>query len=88
MINSDMSSKYKEFLSKPELNFWIPIITSIVLITLSWANLTGEIKLLRQELLQYIEQNKALTQKYSDVQSRWGDTSQRVTVLETKAGLK
>ena len=81
-------STYQEIITKPELNFWTPIITSVVLITLSWANFSTELKLLRREVESLVKTNETLLQKYTEVETRWGYISQRVTVLETKAGIK
>jgi len=37
---------YRDVISKPEFNFWIPIITTIAAIALSWGALTTRISLL------------------------------------------
>ena len=79
---------YREFLSKPEISFWVPIISSVMMIAFSWFNLSSRVELLTQKVDNLIEQNEKLLIKYSDVERRWGDVSQRVTVLETRAGLR
>ena len=83
-----MSKIYKDIISKPELNFWIPIIFTAVTITLSWGSVLNKIALLDQKVGQLVEQNQMLIQKYGDVERRWGDVSQRVTILETRAGIR
>jgi hypothetical protein len=38
-------SSYQEFLSKPEISFWVPIITSIVLISATFFALSTEVQI-------------------------------------------
>jgi len=45
-----MNNKYKELISKPEISFWTPIVTSAVVIAMSWMNLSGRIDLLVQKM--------------------------------------
>ena len=43
-------TKYKELLSKEEVKFWIPIITTAVTITVSYMLLSNQINLLSQKI--------------------------------------
>lgn len=81
-------SKYQEFISKPELSFWVPIIFTAITVTSSFSALYTKVELLTQKVDTIAIQLDKIVDKYSDVEKRWGDTSQRVTVLETRAGIR
>lgn len=81
------------FLSRPEIQFWISIITPLIIVAVSWANLSGRVDLLSQKMDLLLEnQNKVITSmqatdidlaiKYSELRKEWGELSQRVTRLE------
>lgn len=81
------------FLSRPEIQFWVSIITPLIIIAVSWANLSGRVDLLSQKMDLLLEnQNKVITSmqatdidlaiKYSELRKEWGELSQRVTRLE------
>jgi len=81
------------FLTRPEIQFWISIITPLIIIAISWANLSGRVDLLSQKMDLLLEnQSKVITAmqqtdvdlaiKYSEMQKEWGQLSQRVTRLE------
>lgn len=85
-MKKEKDDKYMNFISKPEISFWIPIVTTTVLVALSWANLSGRVDLLTQKV-DLILQNqnvtiKDLQDKYTRTQVMWGELSQRVTRLE------
>ena len=87
------SSSTTSFLSLPIIQFSIYVITLIVAVSLSWANLSGRVDLLSQKMdLILTNQNTMIASmqqtdvdlsiKYSDMQRQWGELSQRVTRLE------
>lgn len=45
-----MKDKYTELISKPEINFWVPIVSSAVVIAMSWMMLSSRIDLMNQKL--------------------------------------
>ncbi len=86
-------NEYQKFISKPEISFWVPIVSSAVVIGMSWVNLTARIDLLTQkmdlvienqtQLISHLQAKDAdLETKYAQMQKQWGDLSQRVTRLE------
>ena len=91
--NEFKKDQYKEFISKPEISFWVPIVSAATVISLSWFNLSGRIDLLTQKmdlLIQNQQNTLTLMQskdieldgKYSQMQKQWGELSQRVTRIE------
>ena len=78
---------YRQFISKPEISFWVPIITSVVVVAASWFNLSLNVALLTQKVDNLVTQNEALIKKYSDVEGRYGTLSLQVQRLETHNGL-
>lgn len=79
-----MSDIHNEIITKPELNFWIPIITTALLVAASWFNLSIRVELLAQKTDLLIEQNKTLIAKYGDVERRYGEMSTKVTTLQAQ----
>ena len=67
------NNSYVKFISKPEISFWVPIVTSAVALSMSWMNISSRIDLLSQRVESLIEQNKVLITKYSDVERRYGE---------------
>lgn len=81
------------FLSRPEIQFWISVITPMIVIAISWSNLSGRVDLLSQKMDILLEnQSKVITNmqaididlaiKHSDLQKQFSEISQRVTRLE------
>ncbi len=90
-------SQYKELISRPEISFWVPIVTSAVIIAGSWFTLSSRIDLLSQKLdILLSNQEKVLlvmqakdnelqgleNTHYNQMQKQWGELSQRVTRIE------
>ena len=80
-------TKYQELITKPEISFWVPIITSILLIAVSWSNLTTKVELLNQKVDNLTQKIDFLTEKYGSVESRYGTISLQVQRIETKLEL-
>ena len=83
----------KSFLSKPEIQFWVPIITTSIVVAISWVNISGRVDLLSQKMDILIENQQTtiitmqhkdsdLETKYLQMQKQWGELSQRVTRIE------
>ena len=75
-----MRETYKNMLSKPEIQFWIPIIIYTVTLTIAFMSL-------RMELLEIkniaISNNELLTQKLTSYVDRTDRLTNAVNVLET-----
>lgn len=92
-IEIQNSDAYMNLISKPEISFWVPIVTSAVVISMSWLNLSTRIDLLAQKM-DLVIQNQQITithmqekdveleVKYAAMQKQWGELSQRVTRIE------
>lgn len=74
---------YQTFLSKPEITFWLPIITSSILIAGSFFAVSGRIDLLNLRVEQLISQNQIILQKYTNLEDRYGILSLEVTRMNT-----
>lgn len=83
-----MTKEYRNFISKPEISFWIPIISSCIMIAGSWFTLSNRIDLLTQKVDTLIVQNEKLMEKYAGVEDRYGKLSIQITRLETMEGLR
>lgn len=81
------------FLSRPEIQFWISVITPMIIVAISWANLSGRVDLLSQKMDILLEnQGKVilsmqktdvdLALKYTELQKELSELSQRTTRLE------
>lgn len=90
----DNRSDYRQLISKPEISFWVPIITSAVMIALSFGTLLTKIALLNKGQETIIAQNEELLKsfkeqkiaddlRYSNLAGRVGTNSTRLTALET-----
>lgn len=53
-----MPNSYQDFISKPEISFWIPIIFSAVSITISFMSLSAKQDLISQKLDTIIEKQQ------------------------------
>jgi len=40
----------KEFISKPEISFWIPVITAIVSASLAWGTLSNKLNIMNEQV--------------------------------------
>lgn len=76
------------FLSKPEIRFWGWVMGLLITVAIPIVNLSIKVELLTQKVDNLTTQVDKLVDKYSSVESRWGDVSQRVTILETRAGIR
>lgn len=74
---------YREFISKPEVSFWMPIITSALLIATSWFALSTKVELLNQKVDNLTSLVEKLSIKYSNVEDRYGTTALRIQRIET-----
>jgi len=66
-----------------QINNLIPVITSAIIITLSWASLSVQIELLNQKVDSLISNQKQLVQSRKDLENRYGELSLKVKGLET-----
>lgn len=77
---------YKSFISHPEISFWVPIIVSVVTITISYGALMTRVSVLENKMDTMIAGQSIILEKYSSVESRYGILSNKVTRLETILG--
>jgi hypothetical protein len=76
-------SAYQELITKPEINFWVPIITTVVLIAGSFMALRGTVDLQNQKLDTVIANQTEILKKYENVQVRVGTAELNIGVLQT-----
>lgn len=92
-------SDYQQLISKPEISFWVPIVTSAVMIALSYGVLLTKVALLAQGQDTIIAQNEELLKnfkeqkvaddlRYSNLASRVGTNSTRLTAIETLENIR
>jgi hypothetical protein len=81
-------TKYHEFLSKPEISFWVPIIFTAITVTSSFFMLSTKVELLNQKVDNLTEKIEYLTDKYASVESRYGQMSLKVQRIETSMGIE
>jgi len=79
---------YQEFLSRPELNFWIPIITSLLMVASSFFLLYTKVELLNQKVDNISANIDRLTTKYASVEDRYGKVSLQIQRIETVMNLQ
>jgi hypothetical protein len=74
---------YNKIITRPELNFWLPIILSIVSVVVSFMALSAKVDLLSQKQDVIIAQLEKQGQSFETVRSIVMKDSQRITILET-----
>jgi len=84
MKNKNCQTPFKEFISKPEISFWIPIIFTAVSITMSFMTVSNQVALQNQKLDQVIANQVDIKKAYSDIQIRLGSTEKDIAVLMVK----
>jgi hypothetical protein len=88
-----MKNAYKAFIARDEISFWVPIVSSAVVIAMSWLNLSSRVDLLTQKIdilldkqveinISMYERDQKLEDNYALMQKQWGELSQRVTRIE------
>lgn len=77
-------SAYQELISKPEVNFWTPIIFTAVSITMSFMVLSNQVALQNQKLDQVIANQESILGKYENVQVRLGTAERDISILQTR----
>jgi len=66
----------------------VPLVTSAVLIALSFGTLMTRVAVLETKIDTLLAQNQQMLAKYSNVEVRYGDLSLKVRNLETIEGIK
>jgi hypothetical protein len=74
-------SNYQEFITKPEIQFFLPLLIQVVAIVISFMSLKGQVELLSEKLGTY-------TQRVDNMTTALNTSMTRLTVLEVRAGLK
>ena len=71
-----------------QVNNLIPVITSVILIAISWANLSSRVELLNQKMdLILANQNQVineLTSSYKSLETRYGQHALEIKELQTR----
>ena len=83
-----MTKHIDNALSWIQINNWVPIITSAVLIALSWAALNTQIQLLNQGQEQIIATQKEMLNNQREYINDLNAIHGRLVKLETLVGLK
>lgn len=76
-------SSYQQFIAKPEISFWTPIIFTAVTITISFMTLTNQVALQNQKLDTLIANQDNIIDKYEEVQVRLGTDEREISILKT-----
>ena len=87
-MKKDCPSPYQQFINKPEISFWTPIIFTAVSITISFMALSGQVALQNQKLDQVIANQVQILDKYENVQVRLGTAERQISVLQTMENIK
>ena len=74
---------YNSFISHPEISFWVPIIVSVITVTVSYGALITRVSILENKMDTMIANQNQIFEKYSAVETRYGQLSNKLTRLET-----
>ena len=74
---------YEQFIAKPEINFWLPIIFTAVSITMSFMVLSNQVSLQNQKLDRLITDQSIIIQEYKNVQVRLGTAERDISILKS-----
>jgi len=77
------TSQFDQFIAKPEINFWIPIIFTAVSITMSFMVLSTKVELNNQKLDQVIANQEQLLDRYDNIANRINTAERDITLLST-----
>jgi cell division protein FtsL len=80
-------SSYIEFISKPEISFWFPIIISVISIVMAFMALSAKVDLLTQKQDQIIAKLDTHIAENTAILNAIGRDANRITALETKIAL-
>jgi hypothetical protein len=70
-----------------QINNWIPLITTIVLVCGSFMLLRSDVSLLNEKVSVLLKGQETLIAKYEGVQKRLGACELSINTLETKMGI-
>lgn len=76
-------SAYQELITKPELNFWIPIITTVVLVSGSFMALRTTVVVQNTKLDTVIANQTQILNEYRNVEVRMNTAENKITFLDT-----
>jgi hypothetical protein len=76
----------KDQVTWTSISRWTPLIVSAISIALTFATLDRRLALVEQKIDQLIVTTEKMTNKYSDVEDKYGTLAIRVNILETKIG--
>jgi cell division protein FtsL len=82
-----MKEKVNDSLTWFQINNIVPIVTSIVIIALSWASLGAKIDLLNQKVDYLSKQVEEYNQRNKEIQTRVGTAESNIQVIFTKLGM-
>ena len=83
-----MTKNGNQIITWTTLKNLLPLIGSIITITISWMSLSNKIDLLTQRVETLIESQKTIIVKYEDVQKRLGVDELKIAQLEVILGSK
>ena len=79
---------YQQFLSKPEISFWVPMIFTAVSIVTSFLLLANKVDLLTERVNLLLNNQNSIVSDYKGVQVRLDTAEKDITALQVKANLK
>lgn len=79
-----MNNSYQSLISKPEINFWVPIVVSVVTITLSYGLLLSRVSVLENKVDTLLANQERMLTKYDNVEKRYGELSISVAKLQAR----
>ena len=79
-----MPTSYKEIISKPEINFWVPIIFTAVSITISFMALSSQVAIQNQKLDQVIANQIQILQESKDLRDKISLNTIDISILKSK----
>ena len=82
------NNKMNNNLTWNSIQNWIPIVVIALGVAGTFATLDRRLALVEQKLDNLIVLQREQLQKYSDVETRYGSIAIRVSILETRAGIK
>jgi hypothetical protein len=83
-MKKDCPSAYQEFIGKPEVNFWVPIIFTAVSITISFMALSNQVALQNQKLDTVIANQQQILVESKDMRKDITMNSTDISILKSK----
>ena len=83
-MKENYQTPFKDFISKPEINFWIPIVFTAISITMSFMTYSNKIALQNQKLDQVIANQVLMLGEYKELQARVNLVEKDIAIITSK----